>query len=70
MKNKLFNLYLLSFFLFIDFVAFAQPGSDDGSGGLEGNDPPPAPINGKLLWLVVIALIYAVYTIQNKRKMA
>lgn len=41
MKN-IFKLYLLTFFILSDFVVFAQPGSDDGSGGLEGDDPPAA----------------------------
>ncbi|WP_309640182.1 hypothetical protein [Flavobacterium sp.] len=70
MKNRLFNLYLITFFLLVDFVAFAQPGDDDGSGGLEGNDPPPAPINGKLLWLGIVALLYAFYSIRKNRKIA
>lgn len=70
MKNRLFNLYLISFFLLVDFVAFAQPGDDDGSGGLEGNDPPPAPINGKLIWLGIVALLYAFYSIRKNRRIA
>jgi hypothetical protein len=70
MKNRLFNLYLISFFLLVDFVAFAQPGDDDGSGGLEGNDPPPAPINGKLIWLGIVALLYAFYSIRRNRRIA
>jgi len=68
MKNKLFNLYLISFFLLVDFVAFAQPGDDDGSGGLEGDDAPPAPINGKLFWLGIVAILYAFYAIKKYRK--
>lgn len=70
MKNRLFNLYLITFFLLVDFVAFAQPGDDDGSGGLEGNDPPPAPINGKLIWLGIVALLYAFYSIRKNRRLA
>lgn len=70
MRKKLFNLYLISFFLLVDFVAFAQPGDDDGSGGLEGDDAPPAPINGKLLWLGIVAIIYAFYSIRKNRRIA
>lgn len=70
MRKKLFNLYLVSFFLLVDFVAFAQPGDDDGSGGLEGDDAPPAPINGKLLWLGIVAIIYAFYSIRKSRRIA
>ncbi len=70
MKNRLFNLYLISFFLLVDFVAFAQPGDEDGGGpsGLEGDDLPPAPINGKLIWLGIAALLYAFYSIRKNRR--
>jgi hypothetical protein len=70
MKNKLSYSFLVIFFLLVDFVAFAQPGDDDGSGGLEGNDPPPAPINGQLIWLGVLAIIFAFYSIRRYRKLA
>ena len=71
MKNKLFNISLIIFFLLVDFVAFAQPGDDDGSpGGLEGDDTPPAPINGKLVWLAIVAILYAFYSIRKNRRIA
>jgi len=70
MKNKIPHICLVSFFLLTDFVVFAQPGSNDGSGGLEGNDPPPAPIDGKLLWLGLIAIIFAFYSFRKYRKVA
>jgi hypothetical protein len=69
MKNNLFKIYILSFFLLADFVAFAQPGDDDGTpGGLEGNDPPPAPINGKLIWLAILGILFAFYSIKKYKK--
>ena len=48
--KKLLKFYLLTFVLLSDFVAFAQPGADQGGGGLEGGDPLPvsAPINSKM----------------------
>jgi len=70
MKNNLFKIYILSFFLLVDFVTFAQPGDDDGSGGLEGNDPPPAPINGKLIWLAVLGILFAFYSFKKYRKVS
>jgi len=71
MKTKLFKIYILSFFLLADFIAFAQPGDGDGTGGgLEGGDPPPTPINGKLVWLGIAALLFAFYSIQRKRRVA
>ncbi|MBC7605716.1 MAG: hypothetical protein H7199_02000, partial [Burkholderiales bacterium] len=68
MKNNLFKIYILSFFLLTDFMLFAQPGDNDGTGGLEGNDPPPAPINGKLIWLGIAAILFAFYSYQRKTK--
>ena len=70
MKNRVSYSFLVIFFLLVDFVAFAQPGDDDGSGGLEGNDPPPAPINGQLIWLGILAIIFAYYSIRRFRKLA
>ena len=70
MKNKALYLFLIGLFLLVDFAAFAHPGDDDGSGGLEGNDPPPAPINGQILWLGLLAIVFAYYTIQRYRKIA
>ncbi len=70
MKNKVSYSFLVTFFLLVDFVAFAQPGDDDGGGGLEGNDPPPAPINGQLIWLGILAIVFAFYSIRRYRKLA
>lgn len=66
MKNNLFKLYILSFFLLLDITLFAQPGQDQGGGGLEGDDPPTAPIDGKLLWLGIVALLFAFYTYKRR----
>lgn len=70
MKNNLFKLYILSFFLLTDFISFAQPGQDNPDGDLEGDDTPPAPINGKLILLAIAAVLFAFYTLKNKRREA
>lgn len=73
MKKKFLNIYLLTVFLLTDFVVFAQgPGDDDDDGGLEGGDPNPVPINGKLIWLAIVGIIFAIYTYRsyNRRKEA
>jgi hypothetical protein len=70
MKKRVLHIFLITFFILVDFVAFAQPGDDDGSGGLEGNDPPPAPIDGKLIWLGIVAILFAFYSIRKYRKIA
>jgi len=50
-----------------DFIMFAQPGDEDnnGGGGLEGTDPAPAPINSKIIILLIIGLIFAFYKIKK-----
>ena len=71
MKNRVSYSFLVIFFLLVDFIAFAQPpgdGSEDG--GLEGNDPPPAPINGQLIWLGILAIVFAYYNIKRYRRLA
>ena len=68
--RKLFKFYLLTFILFSDFVAFAQPGDDDGTGGLEGGDPQPAPINSKLILLGITGIMFVMYTFRKDRKQA
>lgn len=70
MKTKLFNIYLIGFFLLTDFIMFAQPGSDNGGGDLEGEDPAPAPINSKLIILGIVGIMYVYYNIYKKRKIA
>ena len=69
MKNILSKSYITLFFLLASFVTFAQPGTDDGTGTLEGTDA-PAPI-GDYLWvlaLVGLVLVFLTFrAIQNKK---
>lgn len=67
--KKLLKFYLLSFILLSDFMAFAQPGDDDG-GGLEGGDPEPAPINSKLILLAITGILFVIYTFRKNKKQA
>ena len=67
--NKFYKFCLFSFILLSDFVAFAQPDDEeDGGGGLEGGDPAPAPINGKLLILIFFVLFFAFYKLKSLTK--
>ena len=74
MKKNLLQSFLLLTFLFLDFIAFAQPGdeSDGGPGNpLEGDDDlPVASINGKLIWLAILGLAFAYYTYKKTRTVA
>ena len=47
---------------------FAQPGDEDGDGGLEGDDPAPAPINSKLIILAIIGILFVIYSFNKKKK--
>lgn len=65
--KKIVNIALVAFFLLHDFRLFAQ-GDEDNNGDLEGNDPPAAPINSKLLCLAVVGILFAFYTYNNRKK--
>ncbi|MGL2963207.1 hypothetical protein ACSVH2_05250 [Flavobacterium sp. RSB2_4_14] len=67
MKN-IFKYYLLAFVLVSDFAMYAQPGDDDGGGGLEGGDPAPAPINSKLVILAIVGVLFVLYTFRNNKR--
>lgn len=41
-----------------NFIIFAQPGSGNGTGDLEGTDAPTAPINDYMWILVLAGLIF------------
>lgn len=69
MKKKLVYLTVLGIVLFNTITTFAQEPGDEGDGGLEGNDPAPAPIDTKLYMLTFVALVYGYYLLKgNKRK--
>ncbi|KAB1156525.1 hypothetical protein [Flavobacterium luteum] len=65
MKNNFFKLFILSFFLLTDIMLFAQ-GQDQPGGGLEGSDPPSAQINAKLIWLGIVAILFAFYSYKRR----
>ena len=69
MKN-IYKFYLLTFVLLSDFAVFAQPGDDDGGGGLEGGDPEPSPINSKLILLAITGILFVMYTFTKNKKQA
>jgi len=53
-----------------DFMMYAQPNDETGGGGLEGNDPPPAPINSQLILLVILGIVFVFNTYRLKNKEA
>lgn len=66
--KKLVKFYIVTLALLSNFVAFAQPGDGDGSGGLEGTDPQPAPINSKIILLAIAGVFFVIYTFRKNKK--
>ena len=68
--KKFYKFYLLTFILLTDFMMYAQPGDDTGGGGLEGDDPPPAPINSQLILLTILGILFVFNFYRQKSKQA
>lgn len=64
MKTNLLKYYTAAFYLCTTFVAFAQPGSNDGTGGLEGEEP-GAPIDDYVWVLLAIGLVYVFFKMRS-----
>lgn len=58
MKNNFLKYYITAFYLCSTFVTFAQPGTNDDTGNLEGTDTPAAPIDGYIWVLALVGLIF------------
>lgn len=69
MKNTLLKIYILSFFLLSDFIVFAQLPVEDEDGELQDDDLPGTPINGKLIWLAIAGILFAVYTFKKRKQL-
>ena len=65
MKNFLKYLFI-AIMLFTNFISLAQ-GDDSDGGDLEGNDPAPTPINAKLIYLLILGIIFVFYTFKKKK---
>ena len=70
MKNTLSKYSLAVFFFCINFATFAaQPSSGSDTGNLEDEDAvTAAPIDDYLWVLVVLGILFAIYTFRNYRK--
>lgn len=66
--KSILKFYILIFVLMSDFVLFAQPGDDDGGGGLEDGDPQPAPINSQLILLAIVGVLFVIYTFRKQKR--
>lgn len=68
--KKCINFSILACIFLLNTVMYAQPGGGTGGGGLEGDDPVPAPINGQITFLVLSALFFVFYTLKTKKSKA
>ncbi len=62
MKNNLLKKYLAVFITFTSILATAQPPDPPAD-----PDPVPAPIDGQIIWLVILGIAFAYYIINKKK---
>jgi hypothetical protein len=67
--KHLFRIYAVLFLLMADFKIFAQVGDDDEDGELEGGDDPAVPINGKIVFLAIVGILFAYYKYKTHQKL-
>lgn len=65
MKNFLLKLTILGIILLNTFTVFASP---DNQGEGETIEDPGAPINSKIIWLVIAGIAFAFYYYSTQRK--
>lgn len=58
--------FFILIILLINVAAFAQGDESDG-GNLEGNDPAPTPINSKLIYLVILGIVFVYFSLKRKK---
>ena len=68
MKNLSSKLYMTLLLIFSNLIIFAQPGNNDGFGGLEGGDAPAAPVDDWIIPFIVLSSIVGYYLIRKKFK--
>lgn len=67
MKKNLLNFYIFTLCLFSSIAMFATDPSNTGEGG-DSIEDPEAPINSRLIWLLVAGIAFAFYYYSNNRK--
>jgi len=72
MKNNVSKYYMTAFYLCTTFMMFAQPGTDNGTGTLDGDGDvtPAAPIDDYVLVLALVGLFLVfmkLRAVQNRK---
>lgn len=73
-QKPLLFIYVVTVMLFTDLKMFAQIGAGPGDEGedegpVEGDDP-ALPVNGKLIWLLIVGALFAWYKIASRHKVS
>jgi hypothetical protein len=63
MKNNLLKFYTLAFYFASTFILFAQPGTEDNTGTMEGEEV-AAPIDDYVWVLAIIGLLFVFYRLR------
>lgn len=72
MKNKknTFLLRTVLIFFLSDVLLFAQPGSTDDTGTLEGTEAPAAPINDWIPLVLIFGLLLGIYILKKRKQIS
>jgi hypothetical protein len=68
MKNKSIKFYSTILFFFTNFMLFALPGDGSDTGDLENTEPTAASIDNQFYVLLIVGILFAVYTFRKSRK--
>ena len=63
MKSNLFKVYATFLMAFMSFLSVAQPVDSPAD-----DDPLPAPINTKLIWLAIVGISFAFFYFKKQTK--
>lgn len=69
MKNNLLKQYTVALYFCTTVVAFAQPGTNDGTGSLEDTDP-TAPIDNYIWVLAIVGLFFVFIKFRSMRNIS
>ena len=63
MKSNLFKFYATLMLAFVSFLSYADPVDPPAD-----EDPLPAPINTKLIWLAIVGVFFAFFYFKKQTK--
>jgi hypothetical protein len=69
MKAKMTKIAFSAYLLLTNFILFAKDNGGDilDDGNVENNEPPVAPINTQIIWLLILGFAFAYYIYKTKK---